>query len=369
MTSSSKKNRVVFLDLIRAFAVIMMVQGHTIDVLLRDSYRDLTSPVYSVWWFNRGMTAPIFLFTAGTVFNYLFKLRNEPFWQNPRVWKGIKRFVLLMILGYVLKYPTREIFNFSNISDDRWQIFFNVDVLQLIGCGIMAIMFLNLIAEWTKLKDIWIFGIGALACIVLFPPTNNMYFEDYMPRYLATYFSSTIHYHNGAPGSNFPLIPWLCYMFCGAILGSFLAKNPAIFKTTSFSKKLALAGLGFVVASLIGDVIEVLLIGKSNYWTISPNLILVRIGYVLLLNSLFAYLARKMVTIPKLIILLGRNTLLIYVVHLLILYGSPWFLGVEHYWMRRFDVYTTVFLALEMIGVMTLMVVVLNKLNMRNKPL
>jgi uncharacterized membrane protein len=369
MTDSSKKNRVIFLDLIRAFAVIMMVQGHTIDVLLRDSYRDLTSPVYSLWWFNRGMTAPIFLFTSGTVFNYLFQLRKETFWHNPRVVKGVKRFFLLMFLGYILKYPTKSLFNFANIPDDRWQIFFNVDVLQLIACGIMAIMVLNFIAEKLKTKDVWIFGVGAFLCIVLFPLTNTIYFEDYVPRYLASYINSTTHFHQGAPGSNFPLIPWLFYMFSGAILGSFLAKNPDAFKTTSFSKQLALTGLGFVAASLIGDIIEILLTGKSNYWTTSPNLILVRIGYVLLLNALFAYLARKMVTIPKLIILLGRNTLLIYVVHLLVLYGSPWFLGVEHYWLRRFDIYTSIFFAIEMIGVMTLMVVILNKLNMRNKPL
>ena len=56
MTDSSKKNRVIFLDLIRAFAVIMMVQGHTIDVLLGLQYRSLDSSVYSTWLFNRAIT-------------------------------------------------------------------------------------------------------------------------------------------------------------------------------------------------------------------------------------------------------------------------------------------------------------------------
>jgi len=369
MTTSSKKNRVIFLDLIRAFAVIMMVQGHTIDVLLHTSHRDLTSPLYSIWWFNRGMTAPIFLFTSGTVFNYLFQLRSEPFWHNPRVWKGVKRFLLLITIGYLLKYPTREFFNFTYVSDYRWQLFFNVDVLQLIASGILAIMILNYLAELFNQKDTIVFGIAAVLCIIIYPFSNGIYFEDYMPRFLSAYMSSTIRFHQGAIGSNFPLFPWLCYPFCGAILGSFLAKNPLAFKTAEFSKKLLVWGAGFVFASLIGDVIEILVTGKSNYWTTSPNLILVRIGYVLLLTALFAYLARKMVTIPKIVILLGRNTLLIYVVHLLILYGSPWFLGVEHFWTRKFDVFTTIFLALEMIGAMCLMVVVLNKLNVRNKPL
>jgi uncharacterized membrane protein len=39
MRAASKPQRVVFLDLLRALAVVMMVQGHTIDLLLANEYR------------------------------------------------------------------------------------------------------------------------------------------------------------------------------------------------------------------------------------------------------------------------------------------------------------------------------------------
>ena len=79
MSSTENKHRIIFIDLIRAFAVFQMVQGHTVDALLSDSYRNEDNVIYAVWYFMRGMTAPIFMFTAGTVFTYLFRLVKEPF--------------------------------------------------------------------------------------------------------------------------------------------------------------------------------------------------------------------------------------------------------------------------------------------------
>ncbi|MDY0082460.1 MAG: heparan-alpha-glucosaminide N-acetyltransferase domain-containing protein, partial [Ignavibacteriaceae bacterium] len=74
MVRSEKKHRIIFIDLIRALAVIQMVQGHTIDALLAPEYRSLDYPVYYLWNFMRGITAPVFMFSAGTVFTYLFRL-------------------------------------------------------------------------------------------------------------------------------------------------------------------------------------------------------------------------------------------------------------------------------------------------------
>ena len=62
MVRSEKKHRIIFIDLIRAFAVIQMVQGHTVDVLLAPQYRLDEYPVYFLWNFMRGMTAPILCF-------------------------------------------------------------------------------------------------------------------------------------------------------------------------------------------------------------------------------------------------------------------------------------------------------------------
>ena len=64
MKNTNTKNRIIFLDILRAFAVVNMIQGHTVDVTLAPYYRNSESLFYFIWNFNRGITAPIFLFTA-----------------------------------------------------------------------------------------------------------------------------------------------------------------------------------------------------------------------------------------------------------------------------------------------------------------
>lgn len=56
-----KPTRLFFLDAVRAFAILMMLQGHFIDSLLNPIYRDTSNTVYNVWAYFRGITAPTFL--------------------------------------------------------------------------------------------------------------------------------------------------------------------------------------------------------------------------------------------------------------------------------------------------------------------
>ncbi|QQS37732.1 MAG: DUF1624 domain-containing protein [Ignavibacteriales bacterium] len=362
MTIKSKKNRIIFIDLMRAFAVLMMVQGHTVDVLLSNDFRNMDSPFFLSWFFMRGMTAPIFLFTSGTVFTYLFRLVNEPFLNNPRTKKGFKRVLLLIVLGYLLRYPTPTLVVFNNVTPLQWQIFFAVDVLQLIGFGLFFILILMFLSEKLKLNDYITFALGALFFFVLYPIFDKMNWSEILPAPLAGYF------YKGT-GSNFPLFPWAGYVICGAILGSFLAKNPDVFRSTNFSFGLIIAGIIILSVALIGDRIETASLGKSYLWTTSPNLVILRLAIVLFLNGIVSLIASRVDKIPRIIILLGRNTLLIYIVHLMILYGSAWNPGIILLFNKSFGVLNTIGSALLMLSTMTLMVIILHRLKIKNKQL
>jgi len=336
-----------------------MVQGHTVDVFLSNNYRTLDNPFFAVWLFMRGMTAPIFLFSSGTVFTYLFRLHNHTFDSNPRVSKGVKRFIMLMLLGYLLRYPTPTIVDFSNVSAVAWQTFMSIDVLQLIGAGILIVIILEFIIEKSKLNVYMVYGITAIICFYIFPLTESVKWSNFLPAFLASYF------YKGT-GSQFPLFPWLGYLLCGSFLGSYLAKKPMIFKTTEFSKNLFIAGIVFMSVSLVGHIIGTIWIINYN-WVSSPNLMILRIGFVLLMNSVVSLICLKMDSIPRIIILIGRNTLLIYVVHLVILYGTCWNPGLSVVFDKTFDVWNTVGSAILMLGLMTLMVYVIHKLKIKNK--
>lgn len=362
MARTEKKHRIIFIDLMRAFAVIQMVQGHTVDVLLAPEYRLNEYPLYFLWNFMRGMTAPIFMFTAGTVFTYLFRLNDESLFNNPRVWKGIKRFLLLVFLGYLLRYPTFTIFDFSEVSEKSLRIFFAVDVLQLIGFGILFLVLTALVSEVIKISDYISFLFVALFFFLLTPIVSQTNWLEIFPKPLANYF-----YTDG--GSLFPLFPWAGYVVLGGVLGSYLAKNPLVFRTNKFSFQLASAGTILIALAyfsklfIAGDKTEFL---SSSY---ALDTITFRIGFVLLLNALVSFISQKLESIPRIIILVGRNTLLIYVVHLIILYGSAWNPGLYGFLGNSVSVYPTVFAALAMITLMTLMVYVLSKLKFRNKQL
>ena len=363
MTLNSKKNRIIFIDLLRTFAVLQMVQGHTVDVLLSNDYRNFDSTVFSIWFFMRGMTAPIFLFTSGTVFTYLLRLAKEPFLENHRVKKGLYRFLLLVGLGYLIRYPTFSIIDFSEVTPAQWTIFLSVDVLQLIGFGILFILILSFISEKVGNRDSFIFLLGALFFFGLWPLAAQINWTNYFPVPIAAYFYEET-------GSLFPIFPWVGYLLCGAMLGSHLAKKPLIFRTTQFSLKLAIIGaLLIIMFAVIRSIEDSTENATIKYLAYSYGLISLRVGFVLILNSIISFISLKMNSIPKLLVLIGRNTLLIYVAHLIILYGSAWSPGLIILFDKSLNVWNTIGTALLMIVTMTIMVIVIHRLKIKNKQL
>jgi uncharacterized membrane protein len=362
MTQSSKKNRIIFIDLMRAFAVLMMVQGHTVDALLSDDFRNMSSPLFSIWLFMRGMTAPIFMFTAGTVFTYLFRLANEPFATNPRVKKGIKRFLLLVGLGYLLRYPTPLLIDFTYVTEQSWDVFFAVDVLQLIGFGILFLIICAYLAEKFKLPDYIVFALIGLSFFLLYTLFAAINWVNFLPAPIAGYFYT-------GTGSLFPLFPWAGYVVCGGVLGSYLARNPLVFKTIRFSKLLAFSGAILILFFFAINLIEKIFYGDPDLYHSKLGIICLRIGFVLILNAIVSFISIEVSSIPRLIILIGRNTLLIYVVHLVILYGSAWNPGLVQPFGRSFNVFNTLTTVLIMFSLMVSMVVVVNKLKIKSKEL
>jgi len=69
--------RLYFIDTIRAFAILMMLQGHFIDTLLAIEYRDPDNIDYSTWLYFRGIIAPVFFTISGLIFTYLLIKAKE----------------------------------------------------------------------------------------------------------------------------------------------------------------------------------------------------------------------------------------------------------------------------------------------------
>jgi uncharacterized membrane protein len=362
MLHEEKKHRIIFIDLMRTFAVFQMVQGHTIDTLLADNFRNPDNLIYATWHFLRGVTAPIFMFTAGIVFIYLFRLVQKPFNENPRVKKGIKRGLLLIFLGYLIRYPTWTVFDFSQVSDYSMGVFLAVDVLQLIGFGLLALLALLYLSEKFKLNDYITFSVAALIIFLVSPMFFKIDWNSFLPQAIAGYFYT-------GTGSLFPFFPWAGYVIAGGVLGAYLAKHPLVFKSSKFSLTLLITGFILIVVSMVINYILALKGNEAVVNSATTSLIFFRVGFVLVLNAIVSYISLKVSSLPKLIILVGRNTLMIYVVHLLILYGSAWNPGLYGWIGKTFNGVQATISAIVMFGLMILMVLLFDKFKIKNKQL
>lgn len=353
-----QKNRLIFLDLLRAFAVLMMVQGHTVDTLLSDDYRTTDSLFFLFWRGMRGYTAPIFMFTSGAVFTYLFYLKGLPFKINPRVKKGFNRFLLLVFIGYLLRYPTATIFDFSSVTERGWVIFFSVDALHLIGWGLFFILLFSFLGEKFKMNKYLLYSFLAVTFLIFTPFLTTFDWKEILPLPIAAYFYKDT-------GSLFPFFPWLGYMFGGAVFGYYLSKNKDSFKSFRFSSSLMILGGSLFIFALITQyyIIE---ISGGDSWLFVSAVDLERIGVVIFIAGVISYIALKLKTIPQIIFLVGRYTLLIYAVHLVILYGSAWSIGMINYLKHELSLGMTVLSVLIMYSLMIGLVLGVEKLKRKN---
>ncbi|MGH7885957.1 MAG: heparan-alpha-glucosaminide N-acetyltransferase domain-containing protein [Thermodesulfobacteriota bacterium] len=327
MQTDLKKKRVIFLDLLRVFAVVNMIQGHTLDVILSNVHRTTESVAYNIWHFNRGITAPVFLFTSGAIFSYIF-LRNSPkFSNNPRVKIGIKRALLLLFIGYFLKIPNKHFLSFDEKTYNELSLFFAVDVLQLIGIGLLLIMLLFYIQEKFRLNKILVFIISAIFITLFTPIAERVKWIEFTPLFIASYFYNFT-------GSLFPLFPFVLYMLFGAAFGVFLSQNINYCNTKKFSLSLLILGALFILAYLLLYEIRLTLGGNFGMLSMLGNLSYLRTGIVLIFVALITIISKNVAELHWSINLLARNSLSIYIVHLFILYGSTWNKGIIYYFGR-----------------------------------
>ena len=302
--------RLYFIDAMRAWAILMMLQGHFIDGLLDPAFRDPENPVFATWKYFRGITAPVFFTVSGFIFTFLLIRVPRQGLENPRIRKGVNRGLQLLAIGYLLRT------NFLGLLKGViYPSFYLVDVLHCIGLALLLIIGIYLISER--------FGKNALPLLLLLTGVGLFLFEpvyktwDYSawPQLLANYFTK-------ANGSVFTVVPWVGY----AAIGGFLATTFHRFRE---ARHLYLKSIGFTL--LAG---ALLLWQSSPFFSwlgqqtgiqlfadiVSNNYLFIRLGDVMLVFSVFIML-RSLMNQPM-FLRIGQNTLSIYVIHFIILYGS-----------------------------------------------
>ncbi|MHB8854784.1 MAG: heparan-alpha-glucosaminide N-acetyltransferase domain-containing protein, partial [Ignavibacteriaceae bacterium] len=128
-----EKVRFIFVDLLRGWALLVMFEVHSFNVLLKPALQKTD-------WFNQlnfvnGLVAPAFLFISGFAFvlssqKNLDELRKF----GGKFWKKIARILLVFLVGYSLHIPFLSIRLIHERANQQMMLAaYNVDVLQCIA--------------------------------------------------------------------------------------------------------------------------------------------------------------------------------------------------------------------------------------------
>jgi len=314
--------RVEFVDLLRGWAVIVMVETHIANATLTPEIS--ASGFFQYVKFFNGLVAPSFLFASGLAYAITTrrKLHDYLSWGRP-LFRQFGRLFFILALGYMLHVPK---FSFEKVLNETttqdWQVFFQVDILHCIAVSLLLVQVVLLVLKDER-KLYLALAVLAIAIVFATPYVWGVDFWTIVPWPIAAYL-------NGLHFSLFPLFPWSAFLIAGAVTGYFYlqARDVTIAETGAANDRRytkILFGIGSVLV-LLSFAIEPLAAGlyrTYDYWMFSPSFVLLRLGLVLLLCAgMLHYEQRHGVPAKSIVTLVGRESLVVYVVHLLMIYGD-----------------------------------------------
>ena len=292
------RTREVYLDVFRGLMALVMVQGHVCDWLLSPAVRGL--PWYQFQVIFHGSTAPGFLFASG----FVAGLSRAPLPLTAALRRG-RRLLFVLGIGYALHLPYASFWKSLSASPEEKLAFLSCNALQAIAVTQLGV----LVLQW-QLGRRWREATLCLVILVLAlgPSIWASHVALALPPALGAYLDSSL-------GSPFPLFPFAAFVLSGTLAGSLLGRRGG-----SERRRGALwAGLALLA---LGGLLALLLEGHIDFWGVSPAYVLVRLGGLLLLLRLVEAAARRGLPGIPALALLGHETLLVYVIHLLLLYGG-----------------------------------------------
>ena len=320
----------------------MMVYGHTVSALLAPQYR--VGRWFDVWVFQRGLTSCLFLLLSG----FAFSLATTRHWPthtklSPAVWKRARRFALFIALGYALHFPVYRFAELARVGDERWRSFLAVDVLQLIGVTFLGVQLLVLVVRSRRV----FMAVSFLLAVVVIAMTPAMWSADWTQSLalpLAAFLSPST-------GSQFPLFPWIAYVLIGAAAGQLYARWGAAHLANFANWVLLVPGVVFI---LVGLYAGSALFGTGELsWV--PAQVVLRVGACFVVLSAVAHASRFIAQLPHVFGAVAQESLVIYFVHLCIVYGSIWNRGLAQFYGESLAPLPTVGVVIALVAAMTLL--------------
>lgn len=309
-----EKVRYISADLLRGLVIIIMIEVHVFNAFLLPELKQ--TGWFSILNFINGLVAPSFLFVSGFAFQVssggkLDEMRK----LGKAFWKKIMRIFQIVIIGYALHLP---FYSFSKIihqsTPQQIESFFAVDVLQCIGIGLLFLFLSRLIIKSDKVYHYFLI-VSLLLVMVLSPSVYKIDFNLFFYPVIGNYF-------NRLHGSLFPVFPWLNFLLAGGIFAKYFVDARIKGEEQLFVNRTLIAG---IVAILSGHIFfSPLLPDFIQAARPHPVFYLERLGYVLFLFVLCWYWDKKSKSPKSFVLDASRESLLVYWLHLIIIFGMFW---------------------------------------------
>ena len=291
--------RALYIDAFRGLMALVMVQGHVMDTLLAPAA--LAERLYVWQQVLHGSTAPGFLFASG----FVVGLPPAPLSLRAGL-RRARRLLFVLAVGYYLHLPYFSLWKTLGASTAAERaVFLACDALQVIAATQLFVLGLQAVVgrRWTT----WA-GFLALAIVAATPLVWSSGIAARLPEPIAPWLDA-------ATGSSFPVFPYSAFVLAGALAGARLGRAPAPVR----QRREVTSG---VILLVVGAVLALVLHGRVDFWGASPAYVLVRLGGLLLLLRLVEAAAATGHWSMRELALLGRETLLVYVLHLTLLFGG-----------------------------------------------
>jgi acyltransferase len=293
-------NRELYIDAFRGLMALVMVQGHLSDHLLSPEARGLA--LYQFQAMFHGSTAPGFLFASG----FVAGLPRAPLSLKASI-RRARRILFVLGVGYALHLPYFSLWKTAAAAGPTaLRVLFACDALQAIAVAQLAVLAVQWVAgrRWTLVT-----GGLAVATLVAGPFVWEARLSERLPLPIGSYFDVMT-------GSHFPLFPFAAFVLAGTVAGAAVGRQePGKRRRRALRAGVALLVLGWLLHA-------VWLRGVVDFWGVSPAYTMIRLGALLLLLLALDRIGEHEPPGFRALALLGRETLLVFVLHLQLLYGG-----------------------------------------------
>ena len=290
----------------RGLALVIMIQVHVFNSFARMDVRD--GGVYPLAVFIGGMAGPLFLFMAGMTFAFQMDgLERKEIAPARRCLACLRRAGYIWGIAFLIRITNWA----GSWGHAGWGEILRVDILNSMGLAMAAFSMAALSTGGRRIRWVLAASVGIAAVSPLVANWNWAAVPPLVHEYLAPGFGR----------GHFPFFP------CGSYLGFGMTAGAAVrladaSRMDRLMQWAALIGGGSILAAQYVSNLPYAVYPKSNFWTDNPTLIFMRVGISLVLLAI-CYTWTAFCAGPgwSWMQCLGRNSLMVYWVHLMLVYG------------------------------------------------